>query len=156
MSKIDSRLEALHQAGIHFQLRNVPGGNDYDFGYFFLTKMCICTRKTAVLNALNFFSFEICSPLKVWRLEQSTVQSTVVKPATGPATRNVNKDTNVKWKAVRQKCMLLYHIGLYGRRRPCWTKLEFETVMTETQSQNLRLLWFFMWQRKDNTKSSNY
>ena len=38
MSKIDSRLEALHQAGmIYFQLRNVPGGNeyDYDFGYFF-------------------------------------------------------------------------------------------------------------------------
>ena len=58
MSKIDSRLEALHQAGmIYFQLRNVPDGNeyDYDFGYFFLTKMCICTRKTAVLNALNFF-----------------------------------------------------------------------------------------------------
>ena len=56
MSKIDSRLEALHQAGvIYFQLRNVPGGNDYDFDYFFLTKMCICTRKTAVLNALKFF-----------------------------------------------------------------------------------------------------
>ena len=36
MSKIDSRLEALHQTGmIYFQLRNVPGGNDYDFGYFF-------------------------------------------------------------------------------------------------------------------------
>ena len=41
---------------IYFQLRNVPGSNGFHFGYFCLTKMCICTRETVVLNALTYLS----------------------------------------------------------------------------------------------------
>ena len=94
---------------IYFQLRNVPGGNDFHFGYFCRTKMCICTRKTVVLNALTYFfqnlkSFKILTPQAI----HCTLHSRLLwnLPLTA---RNVNKKAMWSGKWYGKRPWLPYH-----------------------------------------------